>query len=130
MAVTRGIAGAFAFFVASFALHVVGGATGSGWLFAIAVALIYLAAAGFPAIAMALSGAKAGSASRRAAFIAGIPAGVGLTAAALWAANDRAFAWWHGIAAPGLVAVTTGLFLGLGTRLKRVGSPRRAGPPA
>ena len=45
----------FGLFAASFALHIVGGACDQGWLVAIAVALIYLAAAGFPAIAWTIA---------------------------------------------------------------------------
>ncbi len=51
-----GLISAFALFAASFALHIVGGATDQGWLFAIAVGLIFLTATGFPAIALVLSG--------------------------------------------------------------------------
>ena len=130
MAIARGLIGAFGFFAASFALHIAGGATEQDWLFAAAVGLIYVAATGFPAFAMLLSGAAPGSASRRAAFVAGVPAGVALTASALWAANDRAFAWWHAPLAPALVAGTTGVVLAMLARLPRPGWRRESRPSA
>ena len=49
--VIRGEVIAFVLFAASFALHIVAGAMDQGWLFAIAVVLIYISATGFPAIA-------------------------------------------------------------------------------
>ena len=51
-----GLTGAFGLFAAAFALHIVGGASGQRWLFAIAVALIYLTATGFAAISLAIAG--------------------------------------------------------------------------
>ncbi|GAB4331846.1 MAG: hypothetical protein Kow0010_17420 [Dehalococcoidia bacterium] len=126
MAIARGLLGAFGIFAASFALHIVGGATDQGWLFAAAVGLVYVSAAGFPAFAMLFSGAAPGSFGRRAAFVAGIPAGVALTASALWAANDRTLAWLHALLAPALVAGTTGVVLAGLAWLPRPGWRREA----
>ena len=92
----RGVIVALAIFVASFALHVVGGATGQGWLFAIAVALIFVSATGFPVIAVWAGGfADLRSAEARATGAIGAAAGYGFTVSALWAANGRGFAWWE-----------------------------------
>lgn len=107
MPIARGLGLGLIAFAASFALHIVGGALNQGWLFAIAVGLIYLVAAGFPAFAALLSGAERGSWGWRATFVAGIVPGLILTAAALWAANDRAVAWWHIPVTPVLVVLTT-----------------------
>lgn len=121
MAIARGLLGAFALFAGSFVLHIVGGATGQRWLFALAVALIYVSAAGFPAFAVLLSGGAPGSATRRMAFVAGAVAGVGLTLSALWAANGRAVAWWHVPLAPALVVVASGAVIAGLARLPRPG---------
>jgi hypothetical protein len=94
MAAVRGNVIAFLLFAASFALHIVGGAMDQGWLFAVAVALIAVCAAGFPVIAVAFSGASSGSERALTAAIGGA-AGAALTASALWAAEGRAWAWWH-----------------------------------
>ncbi|MGK2966392.1 MAG: hypothetical protein ACSLFM_12425 [Tepidiformaceae bacterium] len=80
---------AFGLFAGSFVLHIVGGATDQGWLFAVAVALIYLTAAGFPAIAGRIAGR-----ADVVTFGLGVVAGVALTSGALWAANDRSWALW------------------------------------
>lgn len=101
----------FACFAASFALHVVGGATDQGWLFAIAVALIFFFATGFPAVALLLDRGGATAAESRFILGAGGLIGVVLTASALWAANDRAFAWWHPFAAIALVAAVSTMLL-------------------
>lgn len=101
--------GAFAF---AFALHIVGGATDQGWLFAIAVGLIYVIATGFPAIALWVSGlAYKGSEPARFTYIAGVIIGTGLTLGALWATNDRSFAAWHFPLSIVLVAVVSSLIL-------------------
>jgi hypothetical protein len=84
---------AFGVFAAAFALHIVGGATDQGWLFAIAVVLIFWAAIDFPTLALALSRARAGSARALTAAL-GAAIGVALTASALWAAADRSWQWW------------------------------------
>ena len=96
MKVARGITLASGLFLASFALHIVGGATGQGWLFAAAVALIYITATVFPILALALGGLRfdASAASRSAAGI-GAVLGYACTLGALWATNGRAFAWWE-----------------------------------
>jgi hypothetical protein len=91
--VVRGLVLAFGLFALSFALHIVGGATDQGWLFAIAVCLIFITAVGFPVIASALSSGTKGA--RRMTFIAGFPIGIVLTTSALWAANGRSVAWWE-----------------------------------
>lgn len=100
MRMVLGLAGAAAFFAVSFALHIVGGSTGQGWLFAIAVALIYVSASGFGVFAWMLAGSRSGD---RLTLGIGALAGVVLTTSALWAANGRSFAWWE----PPLAAVIT-----------------------
>jgi hypothetical protein len=117
----QGLAGAFLIFAASFALHIVGGATDQGWLFVLAVALIYIAAAGFPAIAALIAGAL----SDRWLWVAGGIIGVVLTAAALRAANDRTLEWWMLPLGIALVAVTSATLVGL-TQIRRVFSTRAA----
>ena len=111
MAIARGLSLTLALFVAAFALHIVGGATDQVWLFAFAVWLIYLVASGFPVFALALAGPNTDASSRRVIWIAGAAIGVGLTAAALWAAAGRSFAWWTLPAAIALTIVTSGLLL-------------------
>lgn len=112
MRVVRGVVVALAIFVASFALHVVGGATGQGWLFAIAVALIFLSATGFPVIAVWAGGfADLRPVEARATAAIGAAAGYGFTVGALWAANGRAFAWWEFPLAALLVLVGSAVLL-------------------
>lgn len=106
MATARGLTFAFGLFAGMFALHVVGGASGQRWLFAIAVVGIYVSATGFPAFATWFAGAPS-----RVLLAVAAPAGVGLTASALWATNARAFAWWEIPAAATLVALSTGTLL-------------------
>lgn len=101
----------FGCFAASFALHIVGGATDQGWLFAIAVALIFLCATGFPAIALLLTRGRATGAEQRVILGAGGIIGIVLTASALWAANGRTFAWWHPPVAIVLVVVVSAVLL-------------------
>ena len=84
---------AFAIFAGAFALHVVGGATDQGWLFAIAVALIFWSAIDFPALALRFSGGE-GRTTRRTVFALGAVVGVALTSGALWAAADRSWQVW------------------------------------
>ncbi|HEY4669946.1 MAG TPA: hypothetical protein VIH05_09245 [Tepidiformaceae bacterium] len=115
MAVVRGLALALAFFAASFVLHIVGGATDQSWLFAMAVVLIFLSATGFPAFA-----AFFGRTMDRALLAIGGVAGVVLTAGALWAANDRSFAWWHAPLAVALVGVVSYVLLAGQQRTVRV----------
>jgi len=114
MAVARGTILAFGLFAASFALHIVGGATGQGWLFAIAVGLIYLSATGFPAIAMMLGGFR--NLETQPARLTGAIGAVGgyvFTTGALWATNGRAFAWWEFPLATVLVLVSSVVFLAI-----------------
>lgn len=114
MRALRGLTIAFGFFAASFALHIVGGATDQGWLFALAVALIYVAATGFPAVALMASGLHAGADwPSRLTLGLGAVAGAAFTVGALWATNGRAFAWWEFALAPILVVVMSVLLLAL-----------------
>ena len=116
MAALRGLGIAFALFAAAFVLHIIGGATDQGWLFAIAVALIFVTATAFPAMAMWLAGLQhERTLEARFTLVAGWTIGVGLTIAALWAANGRAFAWWQFPLAPAMVGAVS-LRLGLGMR--------------
>jgi hypothetical protein len=125
VAALRGNLLAFALFAAFFALHIVGGATDQGWLFAIAVVLIALTAAGFPALALMVSGA-AGPQSRALTLAFGAVAGFALTAATLWAANDRAWAWWHFPAAAAISLAVSLAVMQRGAPLLR----RRRGSPS
>ena len=104
----RGVAGlavALAAFGAAFALHIVGGATDQGWLFALAVGLIYLTAAGFPEIALWVAGDNRLSAlESRVVLAVGFLAGSAFTLGAFWAANGRAFEAWMFAGAPITVA--------------------------
>jgi hypothetical protein len=110
--VVRGVGVALAIFVASFALHIVGGATDQGWLFAIAVALIFVSATGFPVIAAWAGGfTDLQSVEARATGAIGAAAGYGFTVGALWASNGRAFAWWEFPLATALVVAGSALLL-------------------
>jgi hypothetical protein len=112
MRIARGLAIAFGIFAAAFALHIVGGATDQGWLFAIAVALIFVSAVGFPVIAVAAGGFDdVQSQPARLTAALGAVAGFVFTTAALWAANGRAFAWWEYPAAMALVFGGSGIIL-------------------
>lgn len=82
------------------------------WLFAIAVALIFLSATGFPAFALLLAGDTRGP-WRRVLIAAGVAGGFALTMAALWAANGRATAWWHVPLAVVMEAAVSAAVLGL-----------------
>jgi hypothetical protein len=113
---TRGLVLAFAAFAASFVLHIIGGAMDQGWLFAVAVALVFIIAAGFPVVALLL-GRPATAQARNVTIVAGSLIGLALTAATLWAANDRSFAWWHIAAVPALVAAVSGLLYVLLSRV-------------
>lgn len=111
----RGLVITLTIFVASFALHIVGGATDQGWLFAIAVALIFLTATGFPVIALWMGELRTvRSGEGRAVAIVGGVFGVGFTAAALWAANGRTVAWWELPAAVAMVGVMSFVLLAVG----------------
>lgn len=128
MRALRGLFLAFALFAASFALHIVGGATDQGWLFAIAVVLIYLFAAGFPFVATLLAGSPLGQTQQRLTLVIGAIAGVALTSGAYWAANGRSFAWWEVPAAVVSVAVVSGILFAVSGR--RAGLSLGAGTPA
>jgi hypothetical protein len=117
MRALRGLVLAFGVFAASFALHVVAGAADLGWLFAIAVGLIFASAAGFPALAALLAGR-----ADRFVIVAGGVAGYGLTLGALWAANGRAFAWWVWPLAAALVVAVSGAAFALAARIRRDGA--------
>lgn len=111
MALVRGFALALAAFIASFALHIVGGATDQGWLFATAVALIFLTATGFPALTVIFAGGvPAASRFGNAVLVAATGTGTFFTAAALWAANGRSLAWWEPPLALLLVGVVSGSY--------------------
>lgn len=117
LSATRGLAITFVLFAVAFALHIVGGATDQGWLFAIAVGLIFLVATGYSGFALWIAGLA--SAGTRAAIwtdLLGGVAGSALTVAALWAANGRAFEPWHFAAAPLIEAAVSGLVVFLITR--------------
>jgi len=103
----RGHLVATGLFVGFFALHVVGGATGQGWLFALAVAGIFVSATGFGAIAARAADVPATSRAGVIMVATGSLAGVVLTSSALWAANGRAWAAWEAPAAVALVLLGT-----------------------
>lgn len=112
MAVARGTILAFGIFAASFALHIVGGATGHGWLFAIAVALIFVSATAFPVIAVLLGGFRDLTApGARLTGAIGAIAGYIFTTGALWATNGRTFAWWEFPLAAVLVVASSAVVL-------------------
>ncbi|MEO8541822.1 MAG: hypothetical protein ABI577_18935 [bacterium] len=114
--------GAFAF---AFALHIVGGATDQGWLFAIAVGLIFAIATGFPAIALWISGLTyKASEPAKFTYTAGVIIGTGLTLGALWASHDRSFAAWHFPLSIVLVAVVSSLILLARSRIEGDGATR------
>lgn len=124
----RGVVVALAIFVASFALHVVGGATDQGWLFAIAVALIFVSATGFPVIAAWAGGFdELRSVEARTTGAIGAAAGYGFTVGALWASNGRAFAWWEFPLAAVLVVVGSTVLL---FAWRSVGGKRRVAAAA
>ena len=125
MRAVRGLAIALALFVAAFALYIVGGASDQGWLFAIAVGLIYVTATGFPAIALIASGLTLRDESELKVLLGiGAVAGLIFTIGALWAANGRAFAWWQFVLGPALVVITSVVLLAwrrfAGTRTKAI----------
>lgn len=121
MAALKGNLIAFGLFAGAFALHIVGGATDQGWLFATAVALIAIFAVAFPLVAL-VAGRPATRSQRVLSLAIGTVAGIVLTASALWAANDRTAAWWQG---PAAIAAVLGV-LWFGLRLRRGRKPRLA----
>lgn len=131
MKAVRGIGIALALFLASFALHIVGGATGQGWLFAIAVGLIFVFATAFPVVAVVAGGFQnLDSAQARLTGAVGAAAGYGFTVAALWAANGRAFAWWEYPLAAALVLAGSGLALIARALALQQGAPAAPTPPS
>jgi len=114
--IVRGEVTALVLFALSFVLHIVAGAMDLGWLFAIAVVLIYISATGFPAIA-AWASRVSSARARWVAVVAGAPFGLLFTGGALWAANGRAMAWWVPPAAVVLVVVGTGSLLAIRSAL-------------
>lgn len=126
MNTVRGTLVGVALFGGSFALHIVAGATDQGWLFAIAVALIYVTAAGFAGIAVLAAGPSWRGGD---IVLAGWGVlGVTFTWGALWAANGQAFAWWEGPAALALEVLGSGAILLLARRVPFVAAFRRASP--
>lgn len=125
-AAIRGLGIAFAAFAAAFALHIVGGATDQGWLFAAAVVLIYISATAYPAIALWLSGLsyRDGQVPRLAVGM-GVGIGLLLTMGTLWATNDRSFGPVVFVLTPVLTAVSTAAVLTVRGWVEG-GSPRRA----
>lgn len=112
MAAVRGIGLALALFAAAFALHIVGGALDWGWLFAFAVALIFLVATGFSAFALYFGGLKyPGTELARRTYVVSTVIAMGLTLGTLWAANDRSFGPVTFVLTPILVAVVSSLLL-------------------
>ena len=101
MTAVRGLTLAFVLFATSFALHIVAGATNQGWLFALAVVLIYASAAAFPWFATLFAGRRSIPVT-----VVGSVAGVAFSFGALWATNGRTFAWWEIPLAAVLVVVT------------------------
>jgi hypothetical protein len=114
----RGLFLTFLCFAAAFALHVVGGATDQGWLFAIAVGLIFLIATGYSGFALWFAGlAYAGDRAANVTDLAGGVVGSALTLGALWAANDRSFAIWQFAAAPLMEAAVSAIVVFIVVRL-------------
>ena len=113
MRVVSAFAIAFGLFVTGFVLHIVGGATETDWLFQSAEVVVFLTATGFPATAVAL--ADVGLRTRKGQIVLAVAfaCGYALTLATLWAANGRSFAAWEFPAAAILVAVVSGVKLGL-----------------
>ena len=126
MAMLKGNLIAFALFAAAFALHVVGGATDQGWLFALAVGLIYLTAAGLPEIALWVAGDnRLGARESRVVLAVGFLAGSAFTLGAFWAANGRAFEAWMFAGAPITVACVSWALRSTRTAAAQARSPDR-----
>jgi hypothetical protein len=117
-----GLVGALALFFASFALHIVGGATDQGWLLAIAVALILFFAIAYVWVATLLSRTRLRD-SHQNFLIAAFAIAMTLTEATLWAASDRSYQLWHILAAPTLIIAATGILarVEITVRLRRAG---------
>jgi hypothetical protein len=108
LAALRGNGIGLGLFAAFFALHIVGGATDQAWLFAIAVVLIAATAILFPASAVYLGRARDRREIAWTAAVGGV-IGAALLAGVFWAANDRAWEWWHVPAAGAISLVVAGL---------------------
>jgi uncharacterized membrane protein len=117
MSTVRGLVIAFGIFAASFALHIVGGATDQDWLFATAVVLIYLSAAGYPVIAYRAAGSPR---AWKPVVLTGALIGIVLTASALRAANDRTFASWQPPLAVALVVITSTVLAAVASAVLRI----------
>jgi hypothetical protein len=99
-------------FAAAFVLHIVGGATDQGWLFAIAVVLIAAVTVAFPLLAVAI-GRPWSDRERLVTAIGGGIAGAALTAGVFWAANGRSWEWWHVPASVAIAAAASAVALKL-----------------
>jgi hypothetical protein len=115
MDIVRGIAGSLVIFAGGFALHVAGGAGDLGWVFWMGVVVVAASAVAFPALAALIADRFDRELVAPATLI-----GVVLTGGVLWAANDRAFAWWTAPAALGLVGAVNALALPAARRLVRI----------
>ena len=116
--VAKGLLLTFLCFAAAFLLHIVAGATDQGWLFAIAVGLIFVIATGYSGFALWFAGlAYGGNRAASLTDLLGGVAGSALTIGALWAANDRAFEVWHFAAAPLMEAVVSAMVVFIVVRL-------------
>lgn len=104
---------AFGLFLAGFAGHIIAGATDQDGLFLFAVVWIFVTALGFPATVMMFAGTDLRTRQGLLVLAAAFACGYALTLGTLWAANDRSFAAWHFPVAALLVAVVSGLKLGL-----------------
>lgn len=113
MRIVSAFAIAFGLFLAGFVLHIVGGATETDWLFQFAVVVVFVTAMGFPATVMALADVELRTRQGQIVLATAFACGYALTLATLWAANDRSFAAWQYPAAALMVAVVSGLKLGL-----------------
>ena len=107
MRMVFGLVVAFGVFAVCFALHIVGGATDQGWLFGAAVVLIFVTAAGYPAIALGASGLGIETREGRWTLLAGMVVGDLLTTSALWAAAGRSLVWWQPFVAAVIVGVVS-----------------------
>jgi len=110
------VAPVVALFAAAFALHVAAGAADLEWLFLAAVTVIYLTAAGLPALALLLTRSR----PRRAWWAAVGTLALVLTGGALWAAAGRKVEWWLPLAALALVLATSGSIAALADGARRL----------
>ncbi len=106
----------FSLFAAAFALHVVAGAAGLQWLFLAAVAVIYVTAAGLPALALLLARSRP---PRPWWGVTGMLALV-LTGGAVWAAAGRQVHWWLPPATVALVLATSAAIAALASGARQL----------